>query len=176
MPVVALWILHGPKDMKHSGASKFSKRFILGLLFLLSTITHIGAFSIAGVATWIPSMFGGTDLAPLHISYSLLNVPEPDQLDLPYTSIRQARLRQINEMIATSSGFFMAAGIFWQGLEARATSVTPEIWLWMFLVSLIAGPAAGSAVILLFADFMVVARRDGQGKRRLDEANRTKSG
>ncbi|KJZ71107.1 hypothetical protein HIM_09526 [Hirsutella minnesotensis 3608] len=169
MPIVSVWILHGHKDRRQHRDTSWYRRSILGSLLLLSTFTHIGSFAAAFIATWVPSAIGTRPNGPMHMMNSLVNVPMPGQMELPTASVRQARLRQINEMTGTSSGFFMAAGILWRVLESRGKHISYELLIWMFLVSLIAGPAAGSAAVLLLAETIV--SEDGfQGQHRLHGA------
>ncbi|RDA95733.1 hypothetical protein CP533_1100 [Ophiocordyceps camponoti-saundersi (nom. inval.)] len=143
MPAVSLWILW-------SGERRLSRcqRSALRTLGLFSALTHVGAFLVAFTAAW-----SGSVSSPWHVMNSLLSVPSPGQDSISESGIRQARLRQINEMTGTSSGFFMAAGTLLLGLESRGRrGVTLGLVLWMFLLSLVAGPAAGSAAVILLAD------------------------
>ncbi|RCI07485.1 hypothetical protein L249_4514 [Ophiocordyceps polyrhachis-furcata BCC 54312] len=142
MPAVSLWILWAHQRRLSQG-----QRCALRTLAWFSALTHVGAFLVA---------FTASVSSPWHVMNSLLSVPSAS-IHLSETGIRQARLRQINEMTGTSSGFFMAAGILL--LVLRRGGVTLSLVTWMFLLSLVAGPAAGSAAVILLADD--VAAEDG---------------
>lgn len=167
MPAVSLWIL-GSRRRPGRGAGAGSgraRRALLGGLLLLSAATYVGAFAVALAATWAPSLFAAQAAGPLHLMNSLLDVPAAGGVAglLPGALVRQARLRHINEMTGTSSGFFLAAGLLWRALEARGRRLPPELVAWMFLVSLVAGPAAGAAAVLLLLD-LVASRGDGASR------------
>ncbi|PHH78826.1 hypothetical protein CDD80_6197 [Ophiocordyceps camponoti-rufipedis] len=147
MPALSLWIL---QVAEHKGLSR-RQRSVLGTLAFPSTVTHIGAFVVA-----LSTAYLGLDSSPWHVMNSLLSVPDyPGRL--PEKAVREARLRQINEMTGTSSGFFMSAGLLLLRLESCGQEVSVGLVAWMFLVSLVAGPAAGSAVVMLLADEVAAA-------------------
>jgi len=135
--------------------------FRLRFLFAFSTATHISAFLAAFLATWAPSMLPPSSTGPLHITNSLIGVPDAEEFGLSDMSVRQARLRQINEMTGTSSGFFLTVGLLSHLLEWKGQRLTPRLIAWMFLVSLVAGPAAGGAAVLMFRDYLVENSRSG---------------
>ncbi|PFH59495.1 hypothetical protein XA68_12255 [Ophiocordyceps unilateralis] len=156
MPVVSLWIFWA--DERPCKRLSRGQRSALRTLAFFSTLTHVGAFLIALTAAWLGLVF-----SPWHVMNSLLSVPTPGHAGLSESSIRQARLRQINEMTGTSSGFFMAAGILLLVLESCRRRVTPGLVTWMFLVSLVAGPATGSAAVILLADEVTADETQSKG-------------
>lgn len=152
MPALSLWILQAAE---HKALSR-RQRSVLGKLAFLSAVTHVGAFVVA-----LSTACLGLDSSPWHVMNSLLSGPDhPGRL--PEKALREARLRQINEMTGTSSGFFMAAGLLLLRLESCGRGMSVGLVALMFLVSLVAGPAAGSAVVMLLAD--EVAMADGTRK------------
>ncbi|POR31678.1 Uncharacterized protein TPAR_08119 [Tolypocladium paradoxum] len=155
MPVISLRILRGRQHRQRRRVMGRYQRPILSSMFLFSAATHVGAFLMAFIATWAPSMLGPRAAAPMHVLNSLAGVPGSTQVGVSGTGIRQARLRQINEMTGTSSGFFMTAGLLCRVLESKGQHMTVKLLAWMFLVSLVAGPAAGGAAILLLRDSIV---------------------
>lgn len=162
MPIISLIILRFHSYRQPPATT--IQRSVLGVLLMFSAVTHIAAFSIALFATLVPQAFSPETASYLHIMNSLFGVADITHdtsgiLLAPriVNAAWNARLRQINEMTGTSSGFFMAAGILCRALDARGQHVTIELVMWMFLVSLIAGPAAGSAAVLLLGG--VMARR-----------------
>lgn len=132
-----------------------TRRFFLGSLFIFSATTHIGVFALAAAATWAPGLFTTEAARALHINHSLLGMIEVTQRGLSSAHIRDARLRQINEMTGTSSLFLFKAGLLCNSMQQRNMVVTKELVLWMFLTSLVAGPGAGAAAVLLLRDSIV---------------------
>jgi hypothetical protein len=156
MPFVSVWILHRHRDGRHQSASELHQRHLLTALFWLSALTHVGAFSVAFIANWVPSMVGGPHAAEaLKVVNSLVGVPDSKEVCVSSTGARQARLRQINEMTGTSSGFFMTVGLLFREFESKGRHITLGLLAWMFFVSLVAGPAAGGAAVLRLRDSMV---------------------
>uniref|UniRef100_P9WEE6 Terpene cyclase terS n=1 Tax=Tolypocladium album TaxID=124418 RepID=TERS_TOLAL len=149
MPIISLWILHNHQQKRLSEAQHRNERLILRSVFVFSAITHVGAFLVAFTATWAPSILPSRAASALHIMNSLVGVPDSTPAGVSSSGIRQARLRQINEMTGTSSGFFMTVGLFCHALEFKSQQLTAKTMVWMFFVSLIAGPAAGGAAVLL---------------------------
>ncbi|KOS19886.1 hypothetical protein ESCO_005800 [Escovopsis weberi] len=140
------------------------RRLLLGLILLGSTAAHIGLWILAISATVEPTLFNPHAANALHVMNSLAGVPPSPRIGSsdpwaePWASmLRVARLRQINEMVGTSSGFFAAVGLFCDALAAKGRRVSLEAVLWMFLISLVAGPAAGCASLLLARDWLLEA-------------------
>ncbi|RDA85073.1 hypothetical protein CP532_3095 [Ophiocordyceps camponoti-leonardi (nom. inval.)] len=160
MPAVSLWILWADDRRLSQG-----QRSALRTLGSFSAFTHVGAFVIAFTASW-----SGSVSSPWHVMNSLLSVPSPTEasIHVSESGIRQARLRQINEMTGTSSGFFMAASILFLVLESRSRRKgwTLGLVTWMFLLSLVAGPAAGSAAVILLADDVAAEDETHDTKRK----------
>ncbi|KYK60564.1 hypothetical protein DCS_01701 [Drechmeria coniospora] len=152
MPLVSLWILGGRQHKQSQQWTSERRRLFLSSMLYLSAATHLGAFFVALMATWAPALMGSY-AAPLHVMNSLAGVPRTAH-GISAAAIREARLRQINEMTGTSSGFFMTAGLLGRTLESRGRRMTLRLLTWMFLVSLVAGPAAGGAAVILLRDFM----------------------
>lgn len=132
-----------------------TRRFFLGSLLLLSATTHIGAFALATAATWVPGIFTIEAAHAFHINHSLVGVIDAVQTGLPSAHIRHARLKQINEMTGTSSLFLFNLELLWSTISAKNLSITIELILWTFWISLIAGPASGSAAVLILRDSIV---------------------
>lgn len=139
-----------------------TRRFFLGSLLIFSATTHIGAFALAAAATWVPGLFTAEAARALHINHSLLGMIDVTQTGLSFAHIRYARLRQINEMTGTSSLFLFTVGLLWNSLQGKNMAVTKELVLWMFLTSLIAGPGAGAAAVLMLRDFIVKGKIIGK--------------
>ncbi|KAF4585501.1 IdtS [Ophiocordyceps camponoti-floridani] len=117
MPALSLWILQAAE---HKALSR-RQRSVLGKLAFLSAVTHVGAFVVA-----LSTACLGLDSSPWHVMNSLLSGPDhPGRL--PEKALREARLRQINEMTGTSSGFFMAAGLLLLRLEIWLLDLRPEV-------------------------------------------------
>ncbi|KHN94003.1 uncharacterized protein MAM_08132 [Metarhizium album ARSEF 1941] len=151
MPVVSLGLLHHRRPLTLPRARpKQEHKFVLNLVFWLTGITHVGAFLVAFIATVLSE-----PPSPLHVMNSLLGVPDCSQLPCAEEAQRQARLRQINEMTGTSSGFFLAMGLFCQALEATRKHMSRKLLARMFLVSLVLGPAAGGADALLLQSSLI---------------------
>ena len=119
-------------------------------------------------------MVGGPHAAEaLKVMNSLVGVPDSRVVGVSATGARQARLRQINEMAGTSSGFFMTVGLLCREFESKGRRMTPGLLVWMFFVSLVAGPAAGGAAVLLLKDSMVGVDVHGiRGPKAGDEKRR----
>lgn len=132
-----------------------TRRFLLGSLLLLSATTHIGAFALAAAATWLPAIFTVEAAHAFHVNHSLVGMVEAAQTGLPSANIRHARLRQINEMTGTSSLFLFNLELLWKTIWGKNLAITKELILWVFWLSLIAGPASGSAAVLILRDAIV---------------------
>ncbi|KID81689.1 hypothetical protein MGU_10961 [Metarhizium guizhouense ARSEF 977] len=150
MPIVSLWILH--RRPAQSVAARQARKSALRTAFWLTGITHVGAFLVAFAATAV-----SPDRGPFHLANSLLGVPDcsMSQLACAPAAQRQARVRQMNEMTGTSSGFFLAMGLFCQALAAAERRMGWKLLARMFLVSLVVGPAAGAADALVLRDALI---------------------
>ncbi|KAL7626885.1 hypothetical protein AAE478_003659 [Parahypoxylon ruwenzoriense] len=169
MPAVSVWMLRKCHNKRCLIAhSRSSEKGFLRAIFWLSGITHIGVFLVAFTATLVPSLLPPRAVAPLHVMNSLLGVPECSQVSCSELGRRQAKLRQINEMTGTSSGFFFAVGLLCRVLGHNNMKISPQLLLRIFFVSLIAGPAAGSADVLLLRHTMAryIIRWKGSGRER----------
>ncbi|TWU71192.1 hypothetical protein ED733_002044 [Metarhizium rileyi] len=145
MPLLSLWLLRQSRKSEAADRpSRRQRRALLKAVFWATAVTHVGAFLVALTAT----ILGRRD-GPLHVMNSLLGVPDCSRLPCAEEAQRQARLRQINEMTGTSSGFFLTMGLYCQTPEARRIRMSWQLLVRMFLVSLILGPAAGGADVLL---------------------------
>ncbi|KAG6302916.1 hypothetical protein E4U09_001569 [Claviceps aff. purpurea] len=158
LPTISLWILHryrrtktnlGPTTSLENGLEHDT---FLRRIFWFSALTHIGSFLVAVTATLTVG-----DRSPWHLTNTLLGVPDCSQLPCSQIAQRHARLRQINEMTGTSSGFFLTVGIFYQVLTAGKAHVGAQLLMRMFFVSLIAGPAAGGADVLLLRNSFITS-------------------
>lgn len=152
-----MWFLslHQQKPSCRAPTLYRRRRIALGSIFLISTVTHVGAFSIALLATWMPSLLTTNAAQALHIMHSLSGVPDHAAFGLSAVNTQGARLRQINEMIGTSSGFFLTVGLLCHTMDSVNQRLRFEMIAWMFFVSLIAGPAAGGAAVLLARDWIL---------------------
>lgn len=156
MPIVSLWILH--RRPAQSVAAGQARKLALQIAFWLTGITHVGAFLVAFAATAV-----SPDRGPFHLANSLLGVPDcsMSRLACAPAAQRQARVRQMNEMTGTSSGFFLAMGLFCQALAAAERRMGWKLLARMFLVSLVVGPAAGAADALVLRDDALIGLGDG---------------
>ncbi|KAG6021761.1 hypothetical protein E4U40_005090 [Claviceps sp. LM458 group G5] len=158
LPIISLWILHRHRRTKTTVGPTTSLRVrlqhdtFLRRIFWFSALTHIGSFLVAITATLTVG-----DRSPWHLTNTLLGVPDCSQLPCSQIAQRYARLRQINEMTGTSSGFFFTVGIFHQALTADKAHIGAQLLMRMFFVSLIAGPAAGGADVLLLRNSFVTS-------------------
>nr|ATJ44723.1 IdtS [Epichloe bromicola] len=156
-PVFSLWTLNQFRAEKLVTAwPRRQEKAFLRTIFWCTGMSHIGVFVVAIVATLLPR----DATAPFHIGNSLLGVPDCSQFPCSEVAARHARLRQINEMTGTSSGFFLTVGLFSRTLEADNKHLSLRLMVRMFLVSLIAGPAAGSADVLLLRDSIIRSKKD----------------
>nr|AFO69289.2 IdtS [Periglandula ipomoeae] len=155
LPMFSLWVFNSRRATNLVTAWSRRKEKALTIIFWFSGIMHIAVFLVAFTATLIPR----DATAPFHIMNSLLGVPDCSQLPCSAVAQRHARLRQINEITGTSSGFFMTVGLFSHALEANNTHLSSRLLTRMFLVSLIAGPAAGGADVLLLRDSFIRSRK-----------------
>nr|AFO69300.1 IdtS [Epichloe gansuensis] len=156
-PVFSLGILNQFRAKKLVTAwPRRQEKALLRTIFWCTSISHIGVFVVAIVATLLPR----DATAPFHIGNSLLGVPDCSQFPCSEVAARHARLRQINEMTGTSSGFFLIVGLFSRALEADNRHLSLRLMVRMFFVSLIAGPAAGSADVLLLRDSIIRSKED----------------
>ncbi|KID72285.1 hypothetical protein MBR_08471, partial [Metarhizium brunneum ARSEF 3297] len=155
MPIVSLWLLH--RRPAQSVAAGRARKLALRTAFWLTGVTHVGAFLVAFAATAV-----SPDRGPFHLMNSLLGVPDcsMSQLACAPAAQGQARVRQVNEMTGTSSGFFLAMGLFCQALAAAGRRMGWKLLVRMFLVSLVVGPAAGAADALVLRDAFI-GLRDG---------------
>ncbi|KAI1121479.1 hypothetical protein F5Y10DRAFT_288433 [Nemania abortiva] len=158
MPIISLSILHVHSTSTYrvvrSGASS---RNFLAAVFWITAGAHVGAFLVAIAASRMPRQ-----IAPFHLMNSLIDVPCCANTHCSEGLQREARLRQINEMVGTSSGFFMTVGLLSQLLGQKKLKMSRQLLGRMFLVSLVAGPAAGGADVLLIRDAM--RRRESPGR------------
>ncbi|KAG6110880.1 hypothetical protein E4U13_005180 [Claviceps humidiphila] len=160
LPTISLWILHRHRRTKTTVGPTRSWRHgpehdtFLRRIFWFSALTHIGSFLVAVTAALTVG-----DRSPWHLTNTLLGVPNCSQLPCSQIAQRYARLRQINEMTGTSSGFFLTAGIFYQALAADTDKFRKgaQLLIRMFFVSLIAGPAAGGADVLLLRNLFITS-------------------
>ncbi|KAG5956338.1 hypothetical protein E4U57_002701 [Claviceps arundinis] len=158
LPTISLWILHRHRRTKTTVGPTTSLRHgpehdtFLRRIFWFSALTHIGSFLVAVTAALTVG-----DRSPWHLTNTLLGVPDCSQLPCSQIAQRYARLRQINEMTGTSSGFFLTAGIFYQALTADKFRKGAQLLIRMFFVSLIAGPAAGGADVLLLRNLFITS-------------------
>lgn len=149
MPATSLWVLRrSRKGRKAPKPSRASVELLMGVVFWLSGFTHVFAFVVAFAASTL-----SRDATPFHASNTLLGTPDCVTHGCAEELQRQARLRQINEMVGTSSGFFLALGLLSQALRQRGQRLGARFMARTFLVSLIAGPAAGGADVLLVRDW-----------------------
>ncbi|KAH8897624.1 hypothetical protein GQ53DRAFT_884319 [Thozetella sp. PMI_491] len=157
MPAISLWILHVHSASTFKAAhSRTRSRNFLTAIFWVTASTHVGAFSVALAASRMPRQ-----IAPFHIMNSLIGVPCCSNMHCSEALRREARLRQINEMTGTSSGFFMIVGLLFQVLQQKKLTVSRQLLVRMFLISLVAGPAAGGADLLLIRE--VVGGKENVG-------------
>nr|AFO69307.1 IdtS [Aciculosporium take] len=161
LPLLSLWTLHRCRRTNQSmqtiaRRSRSEEEVFLSRVFWFSTLTHIGPLLVAVMAT-----FAAGPESPYHLSNSFLGVPDCSQLPCSQVAQKDARLRQINEVTGTSGGFFLTLGLFCQVLGAKGTRLGWRRLTRVFFVSLIAGPAAGGADVLLLRDsFVRVSRRE----------------
>lgn len=154
-PVISLMLSRQNLNEQSVVNSGSTRRLFLGSLLILSATTHIGAFALAAAATWVPGVFTVEAAHAFHINHSLLSMVEAAQTGLPSAHIRHARLRQINEMTGTSSLFLLNLELLWRTTWAKNMAITKELILWIFWFSLVAGPASGSAAVLILRDSIV---------------------
>ncbi|KAG5921875.1 hypothetical protein E4U61_006106 [Claviceps capensis] len=158
LPTISLWILHRHRHTKTtlgpttSLKNRLKHDTFLRRIFWFSALTHIGSFLVAITATLTVG-----DRSPWHLTNTLLGVPDCSQLPCSQIAQRHARLRQINEMTGTSSGFFLTVGIFSQALTTDKARIGAQLLMRMFFVSLIAGPAAGGADVLLLRNSFITS-------------------
>ncbi|EFZ03005.1 hypothetical protein X797_008106 [Metarhizium robertsii] len=152
MPIVSLWIHVLHRRPAQSVAAGQARKLALRTAFWLTGVTHVGAFLVAFAATAV-----SRDRGPFHLMNSLLGVPDcsVSQLACAPAAQGQARVRQMNEMTGTSSGFFLAMGLFCQALAAAGRRMGWRLLARMFLVSLVVGPAAGAADALVLRDALI---------------------
>jgi hypothetical protein len=151
-PATSLMLLRRHLNERSVANLGSPRRFFLGSLLLLSAATHIGAFALAAAATWVPGIFTAEAAHAFHVNHSLVGMIETAQTSLPSAHICHARLRQINEMTGTSSLFLLNFELLCKAIWGKNMAVTKELVLWTFLISLVAGPAAGSAAVLILRD------------------------
>nr|J7FIP9.1 RecName: Full=Indole-diterpene biosynthesis cluster protein S [Claviceps paspali]AFO85423.1 IdtS [Claviceps paspali] len=159
LPLISLWVLHRRRRTGKGWATTFPPRHgeeaFLWRVLWFTGLAHVASFLVATAASFL----GREDMAPWHLTNTLLGTPDCSYLPCSQIAERQARLRQINEMTGTSSGFFLAVALFSQHLEMNGARLGAGLLARLFFVSLIAGPAAGAADALLLRSAFMRTRR-----------------